>query len=257
MRPLLAIFRREFTLYFVSPIGYIVLIVFLLVTGFNFSAGLVQFAAFARASNQGLAEGTPVNVNLQLLNPLFFNMAFTVLFVVPLLTMRLFAEERRQGSLELLLTYPVSDLEVVLGKYLAALALYGLMLAGTLWSVVALFSLGSPDPGPVVSGYLGLFLYGAALISIGMMLSALTENQIVAGVLTFFVYLVLWLLNGVATTLPRATAAVVNFISVTDHFQALSQGVVDSADLIYFASLIAFGLYLSLTIVAAQRWSGD
>lgn len=257
MRPLLAIFRREFTLYFVSPIGYIVLIVFLLVTGFNFSAGLVQFAAFARSSNQALAEGTPVNVNLQLLNPLFFNMAFTVLFVVPLLTMRLFSDERRQGSLELLLTYPVSDFQVVLGKYLAALALYTLMLVSTLWSVVALFSLGNPDPGPVVSGYLGLLLYGAALIALGMMLSALTENQIVAGVLTFFIYLVLWLLNGVATTLPRATAAVVNFISVTDHFQALSQGVIDSADLIYFASLIAFGLYLSLTIVAAQRWSGD
>lgn len=257
MRALSALFQREFRLYFISPIAAIVLVVFQLVTSFNFYFGLQQFVAYARSAAQQLGEGPAVHVNQQFITPLFFNMAFTALFLLPLLTMRLFSEERKQGSMELLLTYPVSDLQVVLGKYLAALALYALMLASTAWAFMALFRFGTPDPGPVVTGFLGLFLYGAALLALGLMLSALTENQIVAGALTFFLYLILWLLGGAASVVAGIPGSVMGWVSLVDHFQALSQGVVDSADLVYFAALIGFGLYMSLQVVAAQRWSGD
>lgn len=257
MRALSAIFLRELRLYFISPIAPIVLVVFQLVTSFNFYFGLQQFITFSRNASQQLGEGPVVHVNQQFITPLFFNMAFTALFLLPLLTMRLFSEERKQGSMELLLTYPVSDLQVVLGKYLAALALYALMLFSTAWSMGALFQFGSPDPGPVFTGYLGLFLYGGALLALGLMLSALTENQIVAGALTFFLYLVLWLLGGAASAIRGTASRVIEWVALVDHFQALSQGIVDSADLIYFACLIVFGLFMSLQFVAAQRWSGD
>lgn len=256
MRGLLAVFRREFTLYFITPIAYIVLAAFLTITGFIFYGELVQFVEYARASPAGTGEGA-VNVNMQLVTPFFFNMAFVGLFMFPLLTMRLLAEERRQGTMELLLTYPVTDLEVVLGKYLAAVALYGLMLAGTFWTVGTLFRFGNPDPGPIVAGYLGMFLYGASLISLGLMLSALTENQIVASILSFVTFLALWLLHWASTLVPGLLSDVLRYVSVVDHFQAMSQGIVDTKDLIFFLSTIAFGIWVALQSVAAQRWSGE
>jgi ABC-2 type transport system permease protein len=256
VRGLLAVFRREFTLYFITPIAYIVLAAFLAITGFIFYGELVQFVEYARATASVPDEGT-VSVNVQLVTPFLFNMAFIGLFMIPLLTMRLLAEERRQGTMELLLTYPITDLEVVLGKYLAAVALYALMLAGTFWTVGVLFRFGNPDPGPIVAGYLGMFLYGAALISLGLMLSALTENQIVAAILSFLTFLALWLLHWASTLLSGFLSDVLRYVSIVDHFQAMSQGIVDTKDLVFFASLIAFGIYVALQSVAAQRWSGE
>jgi ABC-2 type transport system permease protein len=155
MRGMLAVFRREFNLYFITPIAYIVLAAFLLITGFVFYGDLALFVDYARKT-AGMEE-TAVDVNSQLITPFFFRLSFIAVFMLPLVTMRLIAEERRQGTMELLLTYPVTDLQVVLGKFLAALSLWGLMLLGNVWTVGSLFSFGAPDPGPVVSGYIGLF----------------------------------------------------------------------------------------------------
>jgi len=256
MRGLLAVFRREFELYFVTPIGYVVLTAFLVITGFIFYGDLVQFVEFARSSPPGAEPGS-VNVNTQLVVPFFFSVSFVGLFLIPLITMRLIAEERRQGTLELLLTYPLTDFQVVFGKYLAAVALFALMLAGSLWTVGTLFRYGNPDPGPILAGYLGVFLYGSAFIAIGLMLSALTENQIVAAILSFAVFLGLWILQWASTLASGSLATVLSYVSVVDHFQAMSQGIVDTKDVVFFLSTIAFGLYVALQSVAAQRWSGE
>jgi ABC-2 type transport system permease protein len=253
----LAIFKRELLLYFLSPIAWIVLSSFLFILGFIFYGELVTFVAAARQAGAGLGQGATVDVNLQVVTPFFFNIGFVGLFLLPLLTMRLLAEERRQGTLELLLTYPVRDLEVVLGKYLAALALYALMLAGTFWTVGVLVRYGNPDPGPILSGYLGVFLYGGAFIALGLMLSSLTENQIVAATLSFILFLLLWLLQWGSTMVEGAASEVLRTLSVVDHFQAMSQGIFDTKDLVFFLSVIVFALFVSHQSLAARRWSGD
>jgi ABC-2 type transport system permease protein len=255
MKALGAIFRREFSLYFVSPIAYVVLGVFLFAVGLVFYGSLLEFVEFARRTS-GNFDGTAVDVNAQLVIPYLFNLAFVGLFLLPLLTMRLLAEERRQGTMELLLTYPVTDLQVVLGKYLAALALYALMLAGSTWTVGVLLRYGNPDPAPIVCGYLGVFLYGAAFISLGLMLSSLTENQIVAAALSFVLFLLLWMLHWASTLVGGGLSDALRYLSVVDHFQAMSQGILDTRDLVFFLSVIFFGLYVALQAVAAQRWSG-
>jgi ABC-2 type transport system permease protein len=255
VRGLLAVFRREFTLYFITPIAWIVLGSFLLITGIIFYGELLRFVDYSRRT-AGMDE-TGVDVNLQLLTPFFFTLAFVGLFMIPLLTMRLLAEERRQGTLELLLTYPLTDFQVVFGKYLAAMALFVLMLAGNFWTLGAVFRFGSPDPGPVISGYLGVFLYGAAFIALGLMLSSLTENQIVAAVLSFGLFLALWFLQWASTVTAGAMSEVLRHASIVEHFQAMSQGIVDTKDVIYFLTVIFFGLFVALQAVAAQRWRGN
>lgn len=256
MKALWAIFRREFVLYFTSPIAYVVLGVFLLTVGSIFYGELVEFVEYARRTS-GNFDGTAVNVNTQLVIPYFFNLAFVGLFLLPLLTMRLLAEERRQGTMELLLTYPVSDLQVILGKYLAALALFALMLAGSLWTVGILFRYGNPDAAPILCGYLGAFLYGASFIALGLMLSALTENQIVAAALSYVLFLFLWILHWLSTLTGGVLSDLLRYVSVVDHFQGMSQGILDTRDLVYFLSVIFLGLYVALQSLAARRWSGD
>lgn len=254
MRGLLAVFRREFILYFITPIAWIVLATFLLITGFTFYGDVIQFVEYARRA-AGMEE-TTVDVNVQLITPFLFTVAFVGLFMIPLMTMRLLAEERRQGTMELLLTYPITDFQVVFGKYLAAVSLFALMLAGNFWAVGSLFRFGSPDPGPVVAGYLGVFLYGASFIAIGLMLSSLTENQIVAAVLSFLAFLALWMLHWASTLVSGPLSDALRYASIVDHFQAMTQGVVDTRDIVFFLTVIFFGLFVALQSVAAQRWRG-
>lgn len=258
MRALGALIRREFRLYFVSPIGWVVLALFFIAVGLNFYGSLMNFVAYSRQAGAGLgADGPAVDVNTQLMTPFFFNLAITGFLLLPLLTMRLMAEERRQGTIELLLTYPVSDLQVVLGKYLAALAFYAVMLLGTLWTVGVVVRFGQPDPAPLVAGYLGVFLYGGAFLSLGLMLSALTENQIVAGALALVLFLLLWMFSWAASVTRGVAAEIFGALSVVDRFKPMSQGVVDSHDVIFFVSLIAFGIFIAHEALSARRWKGE
>lgn len=252
----MAVFRRELALYFISPIAYIILSSFLLVIGFVYYGQLIEFVEYVRRSG-GAYSGATIDVNEQLMTSYFFNLAFVGLFMFPLITMRLLAEDRRQGTMELLLTYPITDLEVVLGKYLAALALFAMMLAGAFWTTAVLIRYGNPDIGPILSGYAGVFLYGASFLSLGLMMSSLTENQIVAAALSFVLFLLLWLLHWGSTLTTGVWSEVLLYVSVVDHFQAMTQGIVDTLDLVFFGSVIFFGLYVSLQSVASQRWSGD
>src|SRR3954466_6268419 len=194
MNNILAIAHKELKSYFASPIAYIVIGFFALLFGYFFYALLVFFE---RQSMQGAGLGgaQSVNVNEQMIRPVFLNASVILLFVLPMITMRTYSEEKRSGTIELLLTSPVTDVEIILGKFLGAFALYAAMLGITVIHMALLFSYGNPELKVVVTGYVGLLLMGGCFISVGLLISSLTKNQIVSGMVTFAVFLLLWVIN--------------------------------------------------------------
>jgi gliding motility-associated transport system permease protein len=175
---------------------------------------------------------------------------------MPLITMRLFAEERRSGTIELLLTYPVRDGAVLVGKFLAALALYALMLALTLLYPLLVFAFTRLEWGPVLTGYVGLLLLGAAFIAAGIFASSLTENQIVAAMTTFGVLLLFWVIGWTADTVGGTGGRILSHLSLIEHFDNFGKGVLDTRDIVYYLSFIALALFLSLRSLEARRWKG-
>jgi len=206
----------------------------------------------------GGAEGGAVDINQQLIRPLFLNASVILLFVLPLITMRTYSEEKRSGTIELLLTSPVTDVEIILGKFLGAMALYAAMLAITVIHMLVLFSYANPKPEwtvPVI-GYIGLLLMGGCFISVGLLISSLTKNQIVSGMVTFAVFLLLWVINWIASFTGPTTQSVLNYLSITDHFDDFTRGIVDTKHLIYYFSVMSFGLFLTARSVDTERWKG-
>jgi ABC-2 type transport system permease protein len=197
-----------------------------------------------------------MNINQQLIRPLFMNASVIVLFVLPMITMRTYAEEKRSGTIELLLTSPLTDFQIIMGKFLGAMALYAAMLAVTIIHVGILFAFGNPEWKPVVTGYLGLLLMGGCFISVGLLISSFTSNQIVAGMVTFAVFLMLWVINWIGTFSGPTIQAVLNYLSITEHFDDFTRGVLDTKHLIYYISFIAFGLFLTARSVDSERWRG-
>jgi ABC-2 type transport system permease protein len=251
MNNVLAIARRELNAYFASPIAYVVVGFFALMFGFFFYSLLLYFD---RQSLQ--AAGQAVNVNEQFLRPVFLNATVIFLFVLPLVTMRTYSEEKRSGTIELLLTAPLTDLQIILGKFLGAMGLYAAMLAITLIHVGLLFVFGNPEWRPVVTTYVGLLLMGGCFISIGLLISSLTKNQIVAGMITFGVFLMLWVINWIASFMGPTTQQVLNYLSITDHLDDFTKGIVDTKHLVYYVSFITFGLFLTARSVDTERWRG-
>ncbi|HEV8395481.1 MAG TPA: ABC transporter permease [Vicinamibacterales bacterium] len=247
----LAIARKELSAYFASPIAYVVIGFFALMFGFFFYSLLLYFD---RQSLQ--AAGQAVNVNEQFLRPVFLNATVILLFVLPLVTMRTYSEEKRSGTIELLLTAPLTDLQIILGKFLGAMGLYAAMLAITLVHVGLLFVFGSPEWRPVVTTYFGLLLMGGCFISIGLLISSLTKNQIVAGMITFGVFLMLWVINWIASFMGPTTQQVLNYLSITDHLDDFTKGIIDTKHLVYYISFITFGLFLTARSVDTERWRG-
>lgn len=236
MHSALTIARRELGAYFVSPIAYLVLAAFLLISGFLFAIILVT-------SRQANLEG------------LFANVTVILLFITPLLTMRLLADEQRAGTLEILLTSPVRDWEVVVGKFLAALGLFAIMLLCTLvYPMILLWVGGNPDPGPIITSYLGLVLLAGAMLAIGTLASALTENQIVAAVIAFAVLLVLWLI-GAAGNVATGAAPVLESLSLLGRFEDFARGAINLEDVIYYLSLIAGALFIATRVLETRRYS--
>jgi ABC-2 type transport system permease protein len=173
-----------------------------------------------------------------------------------MITMRTYSEEKRSGTIELLLTSPVTDTEIILGKFLGVLGLYATMLAITLVHVAILFICGSPAWKPVLTGYLGLFLMGGSFLSVGLLISSLTKNQIVAGIATFSVVLMLWVINWMGSFVGPTAQAVLAHLSITDHLDDFARGVLDTKHLVYYVSFIAFGLFLTAKAVDSERWRG-
>jgi ABC-2 type transport system permease protein len=232
---ILPIFRRELRSYFNSPVAYVVIVVFLAIIGWFFT------------SNLFLMNVASMRVVFELV-PLVF------LFFVPAITMRLLAEEKKSGTLELLTTKPVTDAEIVIAKFLAAWALLAAALLPTLLYLFTMMALGSIDVGPVITGYIGLLLMGGAYIAIGIFASSLTENQIIAFITGFLIVLALFLMDKVLMYVPEGLASTVEFLAVDYHFSNIARGVIDSRDIIYFVSLLGFSLLLATVSLERRKW---
>ena len=220
------IFKKEMRAYFASPVAYIVITIFLLISGWFFSNSLF---VMGQASLRNLFQIIP----------------FVLTFFVPAITMRLVSEEKKTGTFELLSTMPVTDHGVVLGKYLAALALLAIAIGCTLTYAFTIAGLGNMDVGVTLAGYIGLFLLGAGYVAIGVLTSSLTENQIIAFIVSFAIIFALSLVDKVLMFLPVKLASVLEYLSAEYHFNNISRGVLDTRDLVYYASLIVLGLYFS------------
>jgi ABC-2 type transport system permease protein len=251
MNNVLAIARKEMSSYFKSPIAYILLGLFALIFGYFFGVILLNF------NRQSLGGGQPVNVNEQLIRPVFLNSIVVFLFLLPIVTMRSYSEEKRSGTIELLLTAPVTDMQIILGKFLGAMGLYSSMLGVTLISMLTLFGFGSPEVKPLLTTYLGLLLMGGCFVSVGLLISSFTSNQIVAGAVTFAVFLILWVINWPASFAPWPwLTSALNYASIVEHFDDFSRGVLDTKHLVYYISFIAAGLFLTARSVDTERWRG-
>jgi ABC-2 type transport system permease protein len=253
MRNILTIFSKELKSYFSSPIAYGLMAFFAVVSGYFF---YIYVAIFVDRSMQSqmMGRGMPMDVNEWVIRPMLMNISVIGLFLIPMITMRLFAEEKRSGTIELLATSPVRDIEVIIGKWLAALTLYACILGLSAINVVALFLYGRPDLMPILTGYLGLLLQGGTLLAIGTFLSTTTRNQIIAGTATFALCLLLWVLDWVSAYETAAWAKVISYLSVVTHFEPFAKGVIDSKDVIFYLTMIFFGLFLTSRSMESLRW---
>jgi ABC-2 type transport system permease protein len=236
MRTAQAIAWKEIQVYFSSPTAYIVGMMFLAITGFF----------FARHLNDPFPEAT--------LSSFYDGATIIMVFLAPILTMRLMAEEQKLGTIELLLTSPVRDWEVVVGKYLASLVFLLATVAMTLYYTILLFVYASPDPGPIYAGYLGLALYGGAALSIGMFCSTLTSNQIVAAVVAMGILLLLFFADLASENIGGAASTIISELSISSHFDDFDRGVIDTKHIVYYLSFIAFFLFMSIRALESRRW---
>lgn len=254
IRNITAIAGKELRGYFGSPIAWVMMGLFAVIFGWFYNVYLNFFVQSAMRAQFGAPPMQ--NVNNDMIRPLLQNASVLILFLLPMVTMRTYSEEKRSGTIELLLTSPVTDVEIILGKFLGAVGLYGGLLLVTAAYVAILFGLGSPEWRPVLSGYLGLLLLGACFISVGLFISSTTKNQMVAGAATFVVALMFWIISWFADSSGPTTAAVLNYLSVTQHFDDFGKGVIDTKHIVFYLSFIAFGLFLTLKSVDSERWRG-
>ena len=229
------IFQKELRSYFNSAVAYVVIVVFLAIVGWMYTSSMFL-------------------INVASLRLLFEWIPLVFLFVVPAVTMRLLAEEKKAGTIELLTTKPLHDWEIVAGKFLAAWALIGIALLPTLIYYITIAFLGDIDNGPVIGGYLGLLLMAGVYVSIGLLASSLTENQIVAFIVGLLLMFAFYMMDKVLIFVPDFMTSVVEYLGIDFHFSNIARGVIDSRDIVYFGSLLGFTLYLSVVSLEKHKW---
>jgi ABC-2 type transport system permease protein len=253
MSQVLLICNKEFKSYFNSPIAYLLMAFFGLIFGYGTYTATVQTLQMSlQAQMQGGMQ--PTNLNEEIIRPLLGFASTIALFLIPMITMRLIAEEKKTGTIELLLTSPVEDYQIILGKWLGAMALYLCILGMSVINIGMLFAWGKPDWKPVLVAYLGLILQGGCLLAIGEFISTMTRNQIIAGGVTFFVCLLLWLLSWSTAFDASATSQVLNYLSIVTHFDNFAKGLLDTKDVIFYLSMIFFALFLTSRSMESLRW---
>jgi ABC-2 type transport system permease protein len=229
------VFQKELRSYFNSPVAYIVIVVFLVILGWFFTSSI--FIA-----------------NISSLRTVFETTPFLLLFFAPAITMRLISEEKKSGTLELLLTKPVKEYEIILGKFLAAWILFFFALLPTLSYYVSISLLGTLDIGPVIGGYLGLLFVGAVFLAIGVFGSSITENQVVGFIVSFLIVFILFMLDKILLYVPTSLASILEYLSIDYHFSNIARGVIDSRDLLYYLSAVVFTLLLGTVSLQKRRW---
>jgi ABC-2 type transport system permease protein len=256
LRNIRAIAAKEFRGFYSSPMAWVILGLFALLFGYFFMA---YTASFARQSMAGQLGGGPprMNVNLELIRPLLTNITtLLILFLLPMVTMRIYSEEKRSGTIELLLTSPLKDVEIVLGKFLGAMGMYAGMVAVTMLYMLILFVYGSPAVKPLLSAYLGLVLFGAGFVAMGLFISSLTGNQLVAGVASFVVFLLFWVIGWIGEFVGPSVAPILSYLSITEHIDDFGKGVIDTKHIVFYLSFITLGLFLATKSVDSARWRG-
>ncbi|MBW1971642.1 MAG: ABC transporter permease subunit [Deltaproteobacteria bacterium] len=237
MSNIISITKKEFRSYFNSPIAYIFIITFLVITSWLFFR---PFFVVDQAS----------------MRPFFSLLPWVFLFFIPSITMRLWAEEKKLGTIELLMTWPITDLEAVLGKFFASFAFLAITILLTFPIPITVSLLGNADIGPIIGGYVGTFFLGAAYLSIGLFISSLTENQIIAFILSTILIFLLFIIGEefVLVTIPTRLAPIFSFLGLGYHFDNICRGVLDSRDLFYYLSVIIFFLFLNIRSLESRKW---
>lgn len=255
LRNINTIAKKELHGYFASPIAWLMMGLFAFIFGYFFVSYLDWFVRQSMSGDMG-GGAQPMNVNDQMIRPLFSNASVIVLFLLPMITMRTYSEEKRSGTIELLLTSPVTDTEIILGKFIGAVGLFAALLAPTLLYLGILFIYGNPEWKPLVAGYLGLLLMGSCFIALGLFISSTTKNQMVAGSVTFVLLLLFWIINWMADSSGPTVSAILSYLSITQHFDDFARGIIDTKHIIFYLSFISFGLFLTLKSVDTERWRG-
>jgi ABC-2 type transport system permease protein len=253
MRNIWIICRKELRSYFASPVAWVLLVMFAVGFGWMFW-NMLGYFVFEGMEMQMRGSTFPMNLNEQIIRPLLQNITVIGLFFIPLITMRLFAEEKRMGTFELLATSPIRDLEIIIGKWLASLILYSCLLLFTAVNFAFLFKYGNPDWKPLLVGYLGILLEVGGLLALGTFISSLTKNQIVAGAVTFGLCLMLVIFGWVSGYETSTWARVLSYLSLPTHSQSFVRGVIDSKDAVFYGSIIFLGLFLTARSLESLRW---
>jgi ABC-2 type transport system permease protein len=243
------VLKRELRSYFASPLAYIILVVFQIISARFFFLYLQGFLQFQLDPSYQLQTGD-LNLNNLVILPYFGTISIVLLLIVPLITMRLVADEKKNYTAELLFTSPIRIRTIVFGKFIAALILLIMMLLLSSVNVFVLIVHGNPDFGAVFAGYVGLFLLGASFLSIGIFASSLTDNQLIAAVISFGILLLLWLVGA----LSDAESTILGYLSVINHYEDFGKGIIDLKDVVYYISLIFLGLFLTYSALESERW---
>jgi ABC-2 type transport system permease protein len=255
MRNIFAVAGKELRAYFHSPIGYLVLTVYTVLCGFFFYSltALVVMETFRMQMNEGGMP--PLSLNETIIRPLFAGILTIImaLILLPVISMRLYAEEKRTGTIELLLTSPLTDMQIILGKFFGAMSLYMVMVLLTFLDIGLLFLYGNPDPKPLIANATGFILLGGALIALGMWVSTLTKNQIIAFLGASGLFLLLYVLDWVSGFSSTAVGRVMSYMALTVHFDSFTKGVIDSSDVVYYLSLVVLGIFLTARSVEALK----
>ncbi len=242
-----------------SPVAFVMITIFTALIGYYFYNIFASFStiSFQAQSNPMMAKQYgALNVTEFVVRPFFSIMSILLLIMLPMLTMRAFAEEKKSGTMELLLTFPVKDIEALLGKYFGCLAIYVVMLTLTIPCILLLEWFGDPELGVIVAGYIGMLLVGSAFIALGLFMSSLSENQIVAAVLSFASLMVLYVIGFSAAYAGETVGTVMSYISITTHFESFAKGVIDTSDINYYIIFTIFFMFLSMRSLESKRWRG-
>ncbi|MFQ6673919.1 MAG: ABC transporter permease subunit [Fidelibacterota bacterium] len=258
MRNVLTVFNRDFKAYFSSPVAYVVIGLFLAITGVFFyllTSSFLQYTVNLQWQAARMRQvPPPVNVNHMIIRPLFSNISVVTLFVLPMITMRSFSEDKRSGTMELLLTSPVTTTQIVLGKFLASFALYAVMVLLTWVFPLIVVFFGNPDVRPIVISYVGVLAMGAASIGLGVWISSMTENQIIAAMGTFVALLFLWLVGWFSHLTTGLLGGFFEYLSIIEHFDDFAKGIFDTGHLVYYLSLTGIALFLAHQSIQSLKW---
>lgn len=258
MKEIFAIFQKELQTSYYSLIAYIVIGLFTAIAGYFFFNQLSYFVEMAfretMMAQQYRMQPRPMNVNLMMVRPFFGVLATISLFFLPIITMRLYSEEKRLGTVELLYTTPITPVQIIIGKFLSGVALYVVLLIPSMFFQILLFVYGDPEFWPIFSGYLGLILMGSAFISIGLFISTTTENQIISAIGGFALLLILWVIGFSANFVGSTFGSILSYLSIINHFEDFSQGVIDTSHVAYYLLFISVGIYFSTKMIESVKW---